>query len=87
MSKTRAALILAAVQVAAYGTICLNIRAVAAADYPIALASDFLIASLNFFIIRRISQEADSLHLWAGYVAGSLAGTALGIYLSTLLSD
>lgn len=83
MTKLRAAALLFGVQLVSYGVICINTRAISAVDYPTALWSDFLIASLNFFVIRRIALEADSLHLWAGYVSGSLVGTALGINLST----
>lgn len=83
MSHLKDPFIIAAAQAVSYATICINIRAVAQVDYLAALSSDLLIASLNFLIIRKIAKEVDSLPLWAGYVGGSLIGTAVGIYAST----
>lgn len=83
MSKIGEATILFAVQTVLYGVMCINTRAIAEVDYAAAIASDFAIASLNFFVIRKIAQGGDAVHQWVGYVLGSLAGTAGGIYLST----
>lgn len=74
------------IQTILYGVMCVNMRAVALKDYEWALVSDFAIATLNFFVIRKIAQGGDALHQWAGYVAGSLAGTALGIWISSILT-
>ena len=70
------------IQVILYSVVCVNFRAIAQTDYPVALASDFVLASLNFFLIRKIARAEDSLGDWVGYVLGSLAGSALGIYVS-----
>lgn len=73
------------IQIVLYTIFCVNFRAVAQAEYNIAAVSDFAIASLNFFVIRKIARSEDALHQWIGYVAGSVAGSYLGIYISTLL--
>jgi len=83
--KLKEALTLFAIQIVLYGILCVNFRAVAQAQYNIAAVSDFLVASLNFFVIRKIAKSEDALHQWVGYVTGSVAGSYLGIYISTLI--
>jgi len=73
------------IQIALYGLLCINYRAVAQVQYNTAALSDFAIASFNFFVIRKIAKSEDALHQWIGYVAGSVAGSYLGIYTSTLI--
>jgi len=73
------------IQIALYGLLCINYRAVAQVQYNTAALSDFMIASFSFFVIRKIAKSEDALHQWIGYVAGSVAGSYLGIYTSTLI--
>jgi hypothetical protein len=84
-AKTKEFLVLFIVQAVAYSVICINTRAIADVNYGVAMASDLGIASLNFFVIRRIASSAETMHQFAGYVLGSLFGTAAGIKISTLL--
>ena len=86
MTTLRKATLLFAAQFALYGVICVNTRAIAQVDYGTSLASDGLIATLNFFIIRRIASDDEPILVWFGYVLGSLAGTATGIWASTYLT-
>jgi hypothetical protein len=83
--KLKEAALLFCIQIVLYGLLCINFRAVAQTEYHLAAVSDFTIASLNFFIIRKIAKSEEALHQWIGYVAGSVAGSYLGIYISTLL--
>jgi len=83
--KFKEAAILFFIQIALYGLLCINYRAIAEVQYHWAALSDFIIASMNFFIIRKIANIEDALHQWIGYVLGSVVGSYLGIYLSTLL--
>jgi len=83
--KLKEASILFFIQIALYGLLCINYRAIAQVQYNTAAVSDFMIASLNFFIIRKIAKSEDALHQWLGYVLGSVAGSYLGIYISTLI--
>jgi len=83
--KFKEAATLFAIQIVLYGILCINFRAVAQAEYNIAAISDFTVASLNFFVVRKIAKSEDALHQWAGYVLGSVAGSYLGIYISTLI--
>ena len=85
IKKLKETSILFVIQVFLYGILCINYRAVSQAEYHIAAISDFSIASLNFFVIRKIAKSEDAFHQWAGYVAGSVAGSYLGIWISTLL--
>jgi len=83
--KFKEAALLFFIQIVLYGILCINFRAVAQAQYNVAALSDFTVASLNFFVIRKIANSNDTLHQWAGYVLGSVAGSYLGIYISTLI--
>jgi hypothetical protein len=85
--KIKEAVILGAIQIVLYSILCINFRAVAQAHYHEAALTDFLIASINFFVIRKIAQSTDTLHQWIGYVTGSVIGAYAGIYLSVLLNS
>ena len=86
MNKTtREALILFAVQIVSFCILCINFRAIAQAHYHTAAVSDFFIASIQFFIIKRIANSDDSMQHWVGYTLGSVVGSYLGIYISTIL--
>jgi hypothetical protein len=84
-SKLKEATTLFFIQIILYGILCINFRAVAQAQYHVAAIADFIVASLNFFVIRKIANTNDTIHQWAGYVLGSVAGSYLGIYISTLI--
>lgn len=71
------------IQIISYTIFCINYRAVAEAHYHTAALSDFGIASLNFFVIRKIAHGQDHAHQWAGYAFGSVVGSYLGIWIST----
>lgn len=77
--------ILCIIQIVSYGLMCINYRAVAQAHYIQSAVSDFMIASLSFFVIRKIAHGQDNFHQWAGYATGSVIGSFVGIYLSKLL--
>ena len=83
--KIKEALLLFFIQIASYSFLCVNYRAVAQTQYHLAAITDFTLANMNFFIIRKIARSEDSIHQWLGYVLGSVAGSYLGIYISTLL--
>jgi hypothetical protein len=86
-SKLKEAAMLGIIQIVLYSILCINFRAVANAHYHEAALTDFLVASMNFFIIRKIAQSTDALHQWIGYVTGSVIGSYVGIYLSVLLNS
>ena len=71
------------IQIISYTILCINYRAVGNAHYHVAAVSDFLIASLTFFVIRKIAHGQDHAHQWAGYALGSVCGSYLGIWIST----
>lgn len=84
--KIKEAAILFFIQIVLYGLLCINFRSVAHAHYHEAAISDFVIASMNFFVIKKIAQSTESTHQWVGYVFGSVVGSYLGIYLSVLIN-
>ncbi len=71
----------AIVQCCGYALLTVNFRAIASGRLPLALLTDGINASLAFFIIRRIAKSEDSFIGWLGYLTGSLAGTALGMWI------
>lgn len=78
-------LLLCMIQIVLYSIFCINFRAISQADYHLAAISDFMIATLNFFVIKKIANNTDTLYQWIGYVTGSVIGCYIGIYLSILL--
>ena len=81
-TKLKEASILFVVQIFMYTIWCINFRAVADAHYNTAALSDFLIASMNFFVIKKIAHGQDNFHQWAGYALGSVVGSYFGIWVS-----
>lgn len=86
-NQIKEAITLGAIQIVLYSILCMNFRAVASTHYHEAAITDFLVASMNFFVIRKIAQSTDALHQWVGYVTGSVIGSYVGIYLSVLLNN
>lgn len=82
ITKLKEASVLFFIQVLNYAIWCINFRAVADTHYNTAAASDFMLASIQFFVIRRIAHGQDHLHQWAGYALGSVVGSYLGIWIS-----
>jgi hypothetical protein len=74
-----------AVQVTLYIMVVVNYRAVAQADIPWSVASDTLIASANFLVLRKIVKNLDNMNLFFGYVAGSAVGSVAGILVSKMI--
>jgi hypothetical protein len=87
MKKLREASLLALIQIVSYSLLCINYRAVATTQYHEAAVTDFMIASLSFFVIRKIAKSEDSLHQWMGYAIGSVIGSYLGIWLSVQINS
>ena len=73
------------IQVVSYGLLCINYRAVAQAHYLWASLSDFAIATLGYFVIKRLAHSDNTLHQWLGYALGGVVGSLFGIWLSTFI--
>lgn len=70
-------------QVLNYSLLCINYRAVAHANYLHIALSDFAVASVTYFLIRRIaSSTEDTLYHWLAYAMGGVVGSLLGVWLS-----
>jgi len=85
MVKIKEFIIMFLIQVTSYSLLCINFRAVAQAHYFWASISDFAIATLTYFVIKRIASSDNTLHQWLGYALGGVVGSLLGIYLSTVI--
>lgn len=81
--KYKTSILLLLCQIVLFTVLCINFRAIAFANYHLTAISDIIIASLQFFVIKRISSSEESVPNFIGYVLGSVIGSYLGIYLST----
>lgn len=70
------------IQLFLYLLLVINYRCITTVDYKGTIVSDFVIASFNFFVFRKIAKSEDSLHQWLGYAIGGAIGGVLGLYLS-----
>lgn len=73
------------IQLVLYFLLVINYRAVSKVDYTGTVITDFIIASFNFFVVRKIAKSEDSFHQWAGYAFGGAIGGVLGLYISKAL--
>ena len=85
MIKLKEFLVMFFIQIVSYTLLCINFRAVAQANYIQSASSDFVIATLSFFVIKKIAKSDDTVHQWLGYALGGVVGSILGIYISTIL--
>jgi hypothetical protein len=79
------ALILFLAQMTSFAVISINYRAVAQASYIWSVATDIVIASLSYFVVRKIAKSKESTCQWAGFALGSAVGTVIGIWLSKII--
>ena len=79
------ALILFLAQMTSFAVISINYRAVAQASYVWSVLTDIVIASLSYFVVRRIAKSKDSVCQWFGFTIGSAIGTIIGIFISLLI--
>ena len=73
------------IQLILYLLLVLNYRSVSQMNYMATVISDFIIASFNFFVIRKIAKSQDSFHQWLGYAVGGAIGGVLGLWILTFL--
>lgn len=69
----------AAIQCVSYFLIAVNTHAIAHTRYGLTIASDVFIASMNFFVIRKVA-EAKGYSPLVGYVLGGALGSTLAIW-------
>jgi hypothetical protein len=79
------ALILFVAQMLSFAVISINYRAVAQASYLWSVLTDIVIASLSYFVVKKIAKSKDSVCQWAGFAIGSAIGTIIGIWLSKII--
>lgn len=70
-------------QVLNYCLLCINYRAVAQANYLHIAVSDFAVATVTYFLIRKVATAAEGSVLpWLAYASGGVVGSLLGVWLS-----
>jgi hypothetical protein len=78
------ALEIGAMQFFNWGLCTISWRAVAQANVLAAIITDTTLASLTFFVIKKMmkGKDEDTFIQWIGYTAGGVLGTVTGIYSS-----
>jgi hypothetical protein len=69
-----------------WGICTISWRSVAQANYGASIITDSALASLTFFVIRKMvkDQDENSFVQWFGYTLGGVCGTLAGIKISLL---
>ena len=82
----RDAVILGILQFLNWAICTISWRAVAQANFLASVITDTTLASLQFFVLRKIAKsEATTLVPWIGYTVGGVLGTVVGLQLSLIL--
>lgn len=86
LSNIKEAAILFGAQMTSFAVISINYRAVAQANYLWSVLTDIVIASLSYFVVRRIAKSnGNSFAQWFGFAFGSAVGTIIGIFVSKII--
>lgn len=69
-----------------WGICTISWRSVAQANYVASVITDTSLATLSFFVVRKMVQAKDdgSFWHWFGYTVGGVLGTLVGIKLSLI---
>jgi hypothetical protein len=79
-------LILFCAQMTSFAVISINYRAIAQANYLWSILTDIIVASISYFVVRRIAKsKCSSVAQWIGFTIGSAVGTTIGIWVSKLI--
>jgi len=72
-------------QMLSFAIITINYRAVAQASYVWSVLTDFVVAGLSYFVVKKIAKSKESKAQWIGFTIGSGIGTAIGIFVSKII--
>ena len=72
-------------QMLSFAVISINTRAIAQADYFWSVLTDLIVATLSYFVVRKIAKSPNSAYRWAGFAIGSAIGTIIGIWVSKII--
>ena len=78
----RVAFTLFGLQFLNYSLIVINTRAYTNDHIVFTIVSDFVLASINYFIIKKISDEVSSAVNWFSYTLGGTLGAVFGMFIS-----
>jgi hypothetical protein len=78
---------LGVMQFFSWGISTISWRAVAQANIMASVITDTSLATLNFFVIKKMMKNKDeeTLLAWFGYTVGGVLGTIVGVYSSIYL--
>lgn len=72
-------------QMISFAVITINYRAIAQASYFWSVITDLIVASLSYFVVRKIMKSKESVCQWLGFAIGSAVGTCIGIFVSKII--
>ena len=78
-------LILFVSQFVLYTIVCVSFIAVVNKNYFMIAITDITFASINYFVIKKIATNDDTLYSFLGYTLGSTLGSLFGTWLSVFL--
>lgn len=81
----RDAVILFLAQMCSFAIIALNYRAIAQAQYLWSILTDLFVATISYFVVKKIAKSKDSIWQWIGFAIGSAVGTVIGIFISVII--
>ena len=67
-----------------YGLVSYNFRSIALGHTGHIAVTTFLVATMAYVVIRKVSQKQNSIHSWLGYSLGGVIGNLLGLEISKL---
>ena len=68
-------------QLALYGLVAFNVRALASGNIPATVITDLLIASVSFTVLRRIGDASRRLD-FVGYALGGACGSIIALLVA-----
>jgi hypothetical protein len=74
-----------ALQFGLYFLMTVNYRAIGHARYFWTVLTDVLIATAQFWLIRKVGASPETVIAWGGVVCGGATGSPAGIYVSNKL--
>ncbi|HOD62465.1 MAG TPA: hypothetical protein PKG96_10250 [Bacilli bacterium] len=86
LNNIKEGIVLFGAQMTSFAVISINYRAIAQANYLWSVLTDIVVASISFFVVRRIAKSnANSIAQWIGFTIGSAVGTVIGILVSKII--
>lgn len=68
-----------------YSIVCISYLAIVHKNFLMIALTDVSFASINYFVIKKIAKDDDSIYSFLGYTCGSTLGSLFGTWISPYL--